>query len=76
MEPSFLTELKNDGEVTALIDRAALIDLFDMSYHTKNVGRFPPSFRHVIAPLLQLGFYRQVFHHTFRLTGTLVTLFP
>ena len=33
----FLTELKNDGEVTALIDGAALIDLFDMSYHTKNV---------------------------------------
>ena len=33
----FLTELKNDGDVTAHIDGAALIDLFDMSYHTKNV---------------------------------------
>ena len=34
----FLTELKNDGDVTAHIDGAALIDLFDMSHHTKNVG--------------------------------------
>ena len=34
----FLTELKNDSDVTASIDGDALKDLFDMSYHTKNVA--------------------------------------
>ena len=34
----FLPELKNDGDVTAHIDGAALTDLFDISYHTKNVA--------------------------------------
>ena len=34
----FLTELKSDGDVTARIDGDALKDLFDMSYHTKNVA--------------------------------------
>ncbi len=33
----FLTELKNDGDVAEHIDVAALTELFDMSYHTKNV---------------------------------------
>ena len=33
----FLTELKNDGDVTAHVNGTALTDLFDMSYHTKNV---------------------------------------
>ena len=33
----FLTELKNDGDVAKHIDVAALTELFDMSYHTKNV---------------------------------------
>ena len=34
----FFTELKNDSDVTASIDGDALKDLFDMSYHTKNVA--------------------------------------
>ncbi len=33
----FLTELKKDGDVATHMDGAALTELFDMSYHTKNV---------------------------------------
>jgi adenylosuccinate lyase len=33
----FLTELKADGAVTALITNDALTDLFDLSYHTQRV---------------------------------------
>ncbi len=33
----FLTELKGDSEVTTHLDEAALAELFDLSYHTKNV---------------------------------------
>ncbi|MCP5367187.1 MAG: adenylosuccinate lyase [Hyphomicrobiales bacterium] len=35
----FLSELKGDAEVTALLDGAALEALFDLGYHTKNVDR-------------------------------------
>jgi len=34
----FLTELKGDSEVTEHLDEAALTELFDLSYHTKNVS--------------------------------------
>lgn len=34
----FLTELKGDKEVTAKISAAELTELFDLEYHTKNVG--------------------------------------
>ena len=34
----FLTVLKADPEVTAVLDDAALEGLFDLGYHTKNVG--------------------------------------
>ena len=33
----FLTELKNDGQVTEHINGTALTELFDITYHTKNV---------------------------------------
>ena len=33
----FLTLLKADGAVTALLDAAALESLFDLGYHTKHV---------------------------------------
>jgi len=33
----FLTELKNDSDVTARISASELEDLFDIGYHTKNV---------------------------------------
>jgi len=35
----FLSELKGDAEVSALLDAAALDELFDLAYHTKNVDR-------------------------------------
>ncbi|MGB0670463.1 MAG: adenylosuccinate lyase [Rhodospirillales bacterium] len=38
-EGNFLDFLKGDDEVTARLDAATLESLFDMTYHTKNVGR-------------------------------------
>ena len=35
----FLTELKGDGEVTALLPEDELASLFDLSYHTKNIDQ-------------------------------------
>ncbi len=36
-DADFLTELKADGEVTALVADDALADLFDLGYHTQFV---------------------------------------
>lgn len=38
-DADFLTELKADSEVTALISESDLADLFDLSYHTKNIDQ-------------------------------------
>ncbi len=35
----FMTELKNDPEVTAVLSDAEIEDKFDLGYHTKNVDR-------------------------------------
>jgi len=35
----FMTELLNDPEVTAVLDKAEIEDKFDLGYHTKNVDR-------------------------------------
>ena len=34
---SFLGLLKTDGDVSSLVDDAALEEMFDLGYHTKNV---------------------------------------
>jgi adenylosuccinate lyase len=36
-DADFLTELQNDAEVTALTSKEDLAELFDITYHTKNV---------------------------------------
>ncbi|MBT5457930.1 MAG: adenylosuccinate lyase [Rhodospirillaceae bacterium] len=38
-DADFLTELKGDGEVTALISADDLAALFDLTYHTKNIDQ-------------------------------------